>query len=274
LFVSVQYLIANTDKLSNEFKKITRKVLNMKTTQTPDNCILTALPEAILVEWGPHMQEVQMSEGEVICDPGRALSHMFFPTTAIASWQYLLATGDCTEIAMVGREGAIGLFHLMGSPTNMNQAVVQTTGTPIRIPMDVVLTSYGRNPLVQRTFMLFAQALMAQMSQGNVCRQHHSLEMQLSRLILMILDRQPGQQVDKTHEAMAQLLGVRREGVSLAASKLMKEGWLSYSRGHIQVLNREGLIQHSCECYHQLRQHYKPMLKCAGQPVPSHTETI
>jgi hypothetical protein len=122
--------------------------------------------------------------------------------------------------------------------------------------------------------MLFAQALIAQMSQGNVCRQHHTLEQQLSRLILMILDRQSGLQVRKTHEAIAQLLGVRREGVSLAAAKLMKEGLLSYSRGHIRVLNRAGLMQHSCECYHQLRQQYQPLLQCPDLAVPGHTETI
>jgi hypothetical protein len=122
--------------------------------------------------------------------------------------------------------------------------------------------------------MLFAQALIAQMSQGNVCRQHHTLEQQLSRLILMILDRQSGLQVRKTHEAIAQLLGVRREGVSLAAAKLMKEGLLSYSRGHIRVLNRAGLMQHSCECYHQLRQQYQPLLKGPDLAVPGHTETI
>ena len=122
--------------------------------------------------------------------------------------------------------------------------------------------------------MLFAQAMIAQMSQGNVCRQHHTLEQQLSRMLLMILDRQTGVQIHKTHESLAQLLGVRREGVSLAAAKLMKEGLLSYSRGRILVLNREGLMQHSCECYRQLQQQYLPLLKCTNSVVSTQTETI
>jgi len=246
----------------------------MKSRVAANNALLAALPEAIAADWRPHMQVVELSEGEVLCEAGQPLTHVFFPTTAIVSWQYVLASGDCTEIAMVGREGLVGLYLLMGSRYSMNQAVVQTTGTAIRVPLEGVLRSFRRSQVVQSTVMLFAQALIAQMSQGNVCRQHHTLEQQLSRLILMILDRQSGLQVRKTHEAIAQLLGVRREGVSLAAAKLMKEGLLSYSRGHIRVLNRAGLMQHSCECYHQLRQQYQPLLQCPDLAVPGHTETI
>lgn len=246
----------------------------MLTRPNANNCILATLPEAISAEWRPHMQVVELSEGQVICEAGQPLTHVLFPTTAIVSWQYVLASGDCTEIAMVGREGLIGLYLLMGSRNSMNQAVVQTPGTAIRVPLDVVLRSFRRSQVVQRRVMLFAQALIAQMSQGNVCRQHHTLEQQLSRLILMILDRQSGTDVHKTHEAIAQLLGVRREGVSLAAAKLMKEGWLSYSRGHMQILNREGLMRHSCECYHQLRQQYQPLLQCPNLAMSSQTETI
>lgn len=220
------------------------------------------------------MEEISLPEGHIVCEPGQSLSHVYFPTTAIVSWQYILETGDCTEIAMVGREGLVGLYLLMGAQYSSNQAIVQTGGKFIRLKLDVVLRSFRRIQDVQHRIMLFAQAMISQMSQGNVCRQHHSLDQQLSKMLLMILDRQGGLQVHKTHEALAQLLGVRREGVSLAAAKLMKEGMLNYARGRIQVLNREGLMQHSCECYRQLQQQYQPLLKCSDLNTLPQTDTI
>lgn len=246
----------------------------MTARHVAENALLAAMPLAVLNEWRAHMEEVVLPEGRILCEPGQTLNHVYFPTTAIVSWQYLLATGDCTEIAMVGREGLVGLYLLIGAQYSNNQAVVQTAGRAVRLKVDVVLRSFRRVQEVHRTIMLFAQALISQMSQGNVCRQHHTLEQQLSRMILMMLDRQTGPQIHKTHQAMAQLLGVRREGVSLAASKLMKEGLLSYSRGHIRVLNREGLMQRSCECYGQLRQQYLPLLKGSELRKGAYTETI
>lgn len=246
----------------------------MTVMQPPINCLLAALPAAVAAEWRPHMEEISLPEGHVLCEPGQSLSHVYFPTTAIVSWQYILDTGDCTEIAMVGREGLVGLYMLMGAQYSNNQAVVQTKGKFIRLKLDVVLRSFRKYQDVQRRIMLFAQAMISQMSQGNVCRQHHNLDQQLSRLLLMILDRQTGLQVHKTHEALAQLLGVRREGVSLAAARLMKKGVLDYSRGRIRVLNREGLMANSCECYRQLQQQYQPLLKCSEQSTYAQTETI
>jgi CRP-like cAMP-binding protein len=246
----------------------------MTTRQVSGNCLLAALPAAVEADWRPHMEEISLPEGHVLCGPGQALSHVYFPTTAIVSWQYVLATGDCTEIAMVGREGLVGLYLLMGVHYSNNQAVVHTAGKAIQIKLDVVLRSFRRVQDVQRQIMLFAQAMISQMSQGNVCRQHHTLEQQLSRMLLMILERQEGVNIDKTHESLAQLLGVRREGVSLAAAKLMKEGVLSYSRGRIRVLNLDGLMKHSCECYRQLRQQYQPLLKCPNSVLHTQTETI
>lgn len=239
-----------------------------------DNCLLTKLPQEVWADWQNHTEELALVEGQILCGPGQALTHVYFPTTAIASWQYVLASGECTEIAMVGHEGLVGLYLLMGAVHSSNQAVVQTAGQAVRIKLDVVLRSFRKNTAVQDVVMQFARALIAQMSQGNVCRQHHSLEQQLSRTILMILDRQTGLHMHKTHEAMAQLLGVRREGVSLAASKLMKEGFMSYSRGRIRVLNREGLIKRSCECYKLLRNQYHPLLDCPQVLGKLQTETI
>ncbi len=237
-------------------------------TQVPANCLLAALPAAVAAEWQPYLEEMTLPEGHVLYEPGQTLTHVYFPTTAIVSWLHTLASGNTTEIAMVGREGMVGLFILMGIPQINNQAVIQTAGRVIRIRMERVLHSFRTDLAVQRPIMLFTQSMIGQMSQGNVCRQHHNLEQQLCRLLLMILDRQTGLEVHKTHEALALLLGVRREGVSLAASKLMKEGVLSYSRGRIQVLNLEGLIQRSCECYGHLQRQSQPLLSCLDTTEP------
>lgn len=237
-------------------------------TPVPENCLLTALPAAVAAEWQPYLEEMTLPEGRVLYEPGQSLTHVYFPTTAIVSWLHTLASGNTTEIAMVGREGMVGLFMLMGVPQSNNQAVVQTGGRLLRLRMDLALQSFRTHQTVQRPIMLFTQSMIGQMSQGNVCRQHHNLEQQLSRLLLMILDRQSGLQVHKTHEALALLLGVRREGVTLAASKLMKEGALNYSRGRIQVLDLEGLRQRSCECYDYLQRQCAPLLSCQGPTEP------
>ena len=273
MFVTVHYFGVNPDKFT-PIKEFHAKLSNMTTKKVSGNCLLAALPAAVEADWRPHMQEISLPEGHALCGPGQALTHVYFPTTAIVSWQYVLETGDCTEIAMVGREGLVGLYLLMGAHYSNNQAVVHTAGKAIQIKLDVVQRSFRRVQAVQHQIMLFAQAMIAQMSQGNVCRQHHTLEQQLSRMLLMILERQAGVNIDKTHESLAQLLGVRREGVSLAAAKLMKEGVLSYSRGRIRVLNLDGLMQHSCECYRQLQQQYLPLLKCSNSVVSTQTETI
>lgn len=239
----------------------------MSAIQANANCLLAHLPATVEAEWRPQMEELDLPEDHVLSEPGQIVHYIFFPTTAIVSWQNILATGDCTEVAMVGREGLVGLYILMGVKSSNNRAVVQTAGKVIRIKAEVVLQSFRSNLEMQRRIMLFAQTLIAQMSQGNVCRQHHTLEQQLSRMLLMILDRQTSLQVHKTHEALALLLGVRREGVSLTASKLMREGVLSYARGRIRVLNREGLLQRSCECYEHLKRQYQPILN--GQETPA-----
>lgn len=232
------------------------------------NCLLTDLPEDIQAQWQPHMEELDLSEGRVLSEPGEFLSHIYFPSTAILSWQNMLASGECTEVAMVGREGLLGLYMLMGTSSSNNRGVVQTAGKVIRIKVELVLNSFRSHLEVQRRIMLFAQALILQMSQGNVCRQHHTLEQQLSRMLLMILDRQTGLDIHKTHETLALMLGVRREAVSLIASKLMKDGVVSYARGHIKVLNRQALVERACECYEHLKQQYQPILNCQKSALP------
>lgn len=240
--------------------------------QRCENHILNALPQTIFDGWQTHFETVFLKEGQVLIEAGKSTAHVYFPLDAIVSWQYMLESGDCTEIAMVGREGLVGLYLLLGNNSTPNQGVVQTGGRAIRMRLHLVLNSFNQGSEVQRLMLCFAQSLIHQMGQGNVCRQHHNIEQQLCRMLLMILDRQNGMQVHKTHEALSQLLGVRREAVSLAAARLMKEGLIRYTRGSIVVLDRAGLEQQACECYGVVQQGQPPL--CQAHPARFYTETI
>ncbi len=248
------------------------KIVQMMSRQNCDNHILNALPEPTYQAWQEHFEEVLLPEGKILFEPRKSMAHVYFPLNAIVSWQYLLENGNCTEIAMVGCEGLVGLYLLLGNDSTPNQGVVQTAGWAIRMRLNVVLNSFNEGPEVQRLLLRFAQSLIHQMGQGKVCRQHHSIDQQLCRMLLMIMDRQRSPLVQKTHEALSQLLGVRREAVSLAAAKLMKEGLIRYSRGSIEVLDRAGLEQQVCECYGVLQQGQKPFYH--AHPARLYTETI
>lgn len=239
-----------------------------------NNQILVSLPLPIYDTWERHFEIVELQPGQVLYNPDTRLASVYFPLTAIVSWLYLLEDGDSTEIAMVGREGLVGLYLLLGSESSPNRAVVQTAGQAIRMPLPVVLKSFEQNLEVQRVLLRFAQTLINQMSQGNVCRQHHSLEQQICRMLLMIVDRQDSLQVHKTHEAIALLLGVRREAVSLAAAKLMKEGLISYTRGLIEVLDRSELEKTVCECYSVVQSKHSRVHQHSAHTAQLQTETI
>ena len=199
--------------------------------------------------------------GAVLYEPGSTLSHIYFPTTAIASWVYVLENGASTEIAMTGREGVVGMYMLMGGGKSHNQAIVQTSGQLIRIPLSVVIKSFNQGHEVQSIFWLFTRALITQMAQIAVCHRHHTLDQQLCRMLLLTLQRIDGDTIMMTHEGIANLLGVRREGVTIAAKKLMHEGSISYIRGRITVHDRSALERRSCECYDVIRQEYKRLLQ-------------
>ena len=175
------------------------KIYTMTPRQNCENQILNALPDPIYTAWQAHFEEVFLPKGKVLIESGQSSAHVYFPLDAIVSWQYLLENGDCTEIAMVGREGLVGLYLLLGHNSNPNQGVVQTGGRAIRMGLHVVLNRFNQGLEVQRLMLRFAQSLIHQMGQGNVCRQHHNIEQQLCRMLLMILDRQNSMQVFKTH---------------------------------------------------------------------------
>jgi len=231
----------------------------MKRKFTKNN-ILSRLPEPIYTEWQPYCETVDWPMGKVLYEPGSILSHLYFPTTAIVAWVYVLENGASTEIAMTGREGVIGMYMLMGGGKSHNQALVHTGGQAIRIPLHVVLNSFSQGHEVQSIFWLFTRALITQMAQIAVCHRHHTLDQQLSRMLLQTLNRIDGNSIAMTHEVIANLLGVRREGVTMAAKKLMHEGIISYTRGHITVHDRPALEHRACECHSVITQEYERLL--------------
>ncbi|WP_019430197.1 Crp/Fnr family transcriptional regulator [Limnohabitans sp. Rim47] len=222
--------------------------------KNPDlNQIISFLPEVIHEEWAPHFEPIDLEVGQILYEPGRALKHLYFPLTTIVSWVHVLENGSSSDVAIIGREGVIGIYLLMGASQTYNSAAVLKAGSAIRINLSVVLNSFNQGNAVQKVFLRFTQNLMTQMSQGAVCHRHHSLEQQLCRMLLMILDRQDGNDITMTHESMAKFLGVRREGVTQAARRLMEENTISYTRGHVVVLDRKSLEKRSCECYNIIK---------------------
>jgi len=234
--------------------------------QSPKNHILAQLPESTAAAWQPEMETIDLPMGEVLYEPGSVLCHLYFPTTAIVSWVYLLENGASTEIAMTGREGVVGMYMLMGGGKSNNRAIVQKAGQAIRVPLRRVLDSFSQGHDVQRLFWRFTRALITKMAQIAVCHRHHTLDQQLCRMLLLTLNRIDGDTIVMTHEVLASLLGVRREGVSMAAKKLMEDGLVSYSRGRITVHDRAALERRACECYGVIRHEYEQLV---DRPQPS-----
>lgn len=190
-----------------------------------------------------------MALGEVLYEPGGQLQHAYFPTTAIVSLHYVMASGASAESAGVGNEGVVGIALFMGGNTTPSSAVVQTAGHAYRLERSKLLHEFSCAGLMQRLLLRYTQALITQMMQAAACNRHHSIEQQLCRWLLLTLDRLPSNDLIMTHELVASMLGVRREGITEAAGKLQRAGLISYRRGHIEVLDRSGLETHSCECY-------------------------
>ena len=213
------------------------------------NHLLAALPTAEFERLAPHLQLVPMLLGETLYEPGGQLQHVYFPTTAIVSLLYNLESGSSAGIAGVGNEGILGISLFMGGDTTPSSAVVQTAGHGYRLPAKLLKEEFSRGGLVQRLLLRYTQALVTQMFQTAACNRHHSIEQQLCRWLLLTLDRLPSNDLIVTQELVASTLGVRREGITEAAGKLQRAGFIRYRRGHISVLERSGLESHACECY-------------------------
>jgi CRP-like cAMP-binding protein len=185
----------------------------------------------------------------MLYEPGGQLQHAYFPTTAIVSLHYVMASGAASEAAGVGNEGVVGTSLFLGGATTPSSAIVQTTGHAYRMDRRLLMQEFNRAGLMQRLLLRYTQALLTQMAQTAACNRHHTVEQQLCRWLLLTLDRLPSNELTMTQELIATMLGVRREGITEAAGNLQRTGFISYRRGHITVLDRLGLEKNTCECY-------------------------
>jgi len=210
--------------------------------------------------WLPQMQLVELHLGQVLHESRETLSHEYFPVTAIVSLLYVMENGAAAEIAVVGDDGIVGVSLFMGGQSTTSRAVVQSAGQAFRLKAQQLMDEFNRNGAVLHLLLRYTQALITQMAQTAVCNRHHSLDQQLCRWLLLSLDRLEGSDLVMTQELIANMLGVRREGVTEAASDLQRDGLIRYARGHIRVLDRAGLEQRTCECYEVVRREYARLL--------------
>jgi CRP-like cAMP-binding protein len=222
--------------------------------------LLAALPDSVWNHWLPQLEAVQMPLGEVLYESGVTLSHVYFPTTAIVSLLYVMEDGASAEIAVVGNEGIVGISLFMGGGSTPSRAVVQSAGLGLRLKARVLKDEFNRAGPVLHLLLRYTQALITQMAQTAVCNRHHSLDQQLCRWLLLSLDRLQGDELVMTQELIANMLGVRREGVTESALKLQTAGLIRYARGHITVVDRAGLELRTCECYAVVKKEYDRLL--------------
>lgn len=213
------------------------------------NNILAALSAEVQERLFPQLELVQLQLGKVLYESGDALRHVYFPTDSIVSLLYVMEDGASAEISVVGNEGVVGVALFMGGESTPSRAVVQSAGHAYRLQGQKIKDEFNRHGEILQLLLRYTQSLITQMAQTAVCNRHHSIDQQLCRWLLLALDRLPGNKLDMTQELIANMLGVRREGVTDAAGKLQKLGVIEYSRGHITVLDRPLLEQLSCECY-------------------------
>ncbi len=232
-----------------------------------ENHLLAALPADEWRRWREQLEYHALPLGQVLYESGRPQSHVYFPTSAIVSLLYVMEDGASAEIAVVGREGVVGEALFMGGETTPSRAVVQSAGGSYRLRAAAIKDEFNRHGVAMQLLLRYTQALLTQMAQTAVCNRHHLLDQQLCRWLLLSLDRIPGNQLHMTQELIANMLGVRREGVTEAALKLQRLGLIKYSRGHITVIDRAGLEKRSCECYGVVKREYDRLLGLAEVAV-------
>ena len=231
--------------------------------RSPDphqNHLLDALPANDFARIEPHLELIPMKLGDVLYEPGAKLRYVYFPTTSIVSLLYVMKDGASAEIAIVGNEGILGISLFMGGETTPSRAVVQSAGYGFRLKSQLLKNEFGRFGPTLHLLLRYTQALITQMSQTAVCNRHHSVDQQLCRWLLLSLDRLASNELTMTQELIANMLGVRREGVTEAAGKLQDAGLIQYRRGKITVLDRPGLEARSCECYQVVKTEFDRLL--------------
>lgn len=221
---------------------------------SPDqNLLLATLSEDVRSRLFPHLELIDLPLGKVLYESGGAMRHVYFPTDSIVSLLYVMESGASAEISVVGNDGLIGIALFMGGESTPSRAVVQSAGTAYRLAGQRLKDEFNRHGELLILLLRYTQALITQMAQTAVCNRHHSVDQQLARWLLLSLDRLPTNKLTMTQDLIANMLGVRREGVTEAAGKMQKQGIISYARGHITVLDRAALEKSACECYAVVR---------------------
>jgi len=229
-------------------------------TDPRDNQLLAVLPDAAWCRWQRELELVLLEPGQVLCESGRAPAYVYFPTSAIVSLLYMTEDGGSAEIAVIGNDGVVGVSLFMGGNSTPSRSVVQCAGQAYRLRAQRVRDEFDSGGPALGVVLRYTQAMMAQVAQTAVCNRYHSIDQQLARRLLLGLDRLPTHSLQMTQELLANLLGVRREGVTAAALKLQLAGVIRYSRGHIDVLDRARLEHRACECYGVARKEYHRLL--------------
>ena len=224
------------------------------------NRILKALPAEDFARVAPHLEQIEMPLGQSVYEAGSAMKHLIFPTEGIISLLQVMRDGQAGAIAVVGNEGVVGIAMFMGGETTPSRAVVQSACEAWRLPLGALSSEFNRGGDLQHLLLRYTQALITQMSQTAVCNRHHSVDQQLCRWLLMSLDRLDSDELVMTQELIANMLGVRREGVTEAAGKLQKAGAIKYARGRITLLDRDKLLDSVCECYALVKKEYGRLL--------------
>ena len=230
------------------------------------NHLLAALPAAEAAAIFPHLEWVPMPLGDVLYESGVQMRHVYFPTTSIVSLLYVMEDGASAEIAIVGNDGIVGVSLFMGGETTPSRAVVQSAGHAYRLRGDLVKEEFSHAGAMQHLLLRYTQALLTQMAQTAVCNRHHTLDQQFCRWLLLSLDRLPANELVMTQELIANMLGVRREGVTEAAGNVQKAGLITYRRGHITVHDRAGLEARACECYEVVKKEFDRLLPNRVEP--------
>ena len=235
--------------------------MDILASESMKNHLLAALPQAEATRWSPLLESVDLPLGQVLYESGSTLSHVYFPTTSIVSLLYVMENGASAEIAVVGNEGIVGISLFMGGEFTSSRALVQSAGKGVRLKAHLLKEEFNRAGPVLHLLLRYTQALdYPDGLQTAVYSRHHSLDQQLCRWLLLSLDRLEGNELMMTQELIANMLGVRREGVTESALKLQNAGLIQYARGHIAVLDRAGLEKRSCECYAVVKKEYDRLL--------------
>jgi len=249
-----------TSRQNHTIRRVNIPTMLQGPPQIARNQLLAALPSEVSERLQPDLEPITFDLGEVVYESGGQIKHVYFPTTSHISLLYTMVDGSTAEMGLVGNEGVVGIALFMGGETTPNRAMVQGGGGALRMKARAMLDEFRRGDEFQHLLLRYTQALITQISQTAVCNRLHSVEQRLCRWLLMTHDRTESDELQMTHEFISNMLGVRREGVTVAAHRLQEAGMISYMRGHINILDRQQLLTNVCECYQVVRVEHERLL--------------